>query len=954
MGSSAIGEMNIVLSADAASFSSQIDQAQRKLDQLAGRSRTTGRAMVSDLQATSGGLRLLEGGMTNSLRAAERFLSTLPGVGEAMKAAFPVVGAIAFGAILERLGKEVYDFIDKTNKIPAALKQGFDELGLSSRMANDELEKTDIELKNHIARLEGKPQNQLAEALIDARIAADKLAESLQKDNSAVRSLLERLKMTTLGGLVTGKEGTGKLYGTIQSYNDQIEDLGNQRSIALAQVDAKGNTTPAGQALAADLLKQIQEKRASALAAMDSATAAAKAELAIVQARGAGAISIQRNGDMSLALNPNSLLYAAHGEQAELLSEQNREKIEGNVATDEARDKQLQAAKDFAEEQKRIGAQQVQQWKQQLDEEKSVQAMTLQQEAEFWIQRAELVQKYMPGAAGRLSSAGAVDEANRAIAQLTQQHMKAEQELDALSGGPVAASDTPASAEERDKASAYLRNIGNEVDDSQLKDQGRGWAEALKAMNEYASAQGEAQRQIAETALAMAVSTGQISKLDAAQTEAQLHTQEFAEAWENLQTALANAEALPEGAERQKQLYTLQAQGAQMQGQRTVQVMQDQQAIDSQTVGGATKEALGEMVSAWQDMAQAIAGTLTKTVGGFNDDIANLLTQKHIYRGDIGRAFGGTFREASGSMIRTGLQGAESAVLGGFGFGGKRDGSTAQQALWVQMAAALPGSAAGAPGLPGSILGHIPGVGQTSPGSPVGNFFAHVFGGSRSVPAAASSSAAAITTDVLGRPTAAALPAIAGPLPGLTSSTGTTPGAGAPADISNITSLLPPGASSLPSNGNFSLLSGGLGDSDGMDGEASDSVGSDKGSVTVTKPQNNGLWGSLTSKLVSTALGGMIQGSFADGGDVIANRPAIVGEAGPELFMPASSGTIVPNHMLGGGDTHQYSIDARGSTDPAATEAAVHRAMRSYGPQFVSAAVARVKDINRRSPSMTR
>jgi hypothetical protein len=74
--------------------------------------------------------------------------------------------------------------------------------------------------------------------------------------------------------------------------------------------------------------------------------------------------------------------------------------------------------------------------------------------------------------------------------------------------------------------------------------------------------------------------------------------------------------------------------------------------------------------------------------------------------------------------------------------------------------------------------------------------------------------------------------------------------------------------------------------------------------------------------------GSFFQGSFAGGGDVLAHYPAMVGERGPEMFVPRSAGRIVPNNQLtGGGDTHVYHIDARGATDPAAIHAAVARAL---------------------------
>jgi len=70
---------------------------------------------------------------------------------------------------------------------------------------------------------------------------------------------------------------------------------------------------------------------------------------------------------------------------------------------------------------------------------------------------------------------------------------------------------------------------------------------------------------------------------------------------------------------------------------------------------------------------------------------------------------------------------------------------------------------------------------------------------------------------------------------------------------------------------------------------------------------------------------GGVLGAFADAltgkamsGPVSANTPYIVGERGPELFVPGTSGGIVPNNKLGmgGGVTVApvYNIDARGAT----------------------------------------
>ena len=46
------------------------------------------------------------------------------------------------------------------------------------------------------------------------------------------------------------------------------------------------------------------------------------------------------------------------------------------------------------------------------------------------------------------------------------------------------------------------------------------------------------------------------------------------------------------------------------------------------------------------------------------------------------------------------------------------------------------------------------------------------------------------------------------------------------------------------------------------------------------------------------------------GGDVIANKPYIVGEAGPEVFTPGRTGTITPNDQLGNQTNVNFSINA--------------------------------------------
>jgi tape measure domain-containing protein len=64
--------------------------------------------------------------------------------------------------------------------------------------------------------------------------------------------------------------------------------------------------------------------------------------------------------------------------------------------------------------------------------------------------------------------------------------------------------------------------------------------------------------------------------------------------------------------------------------------------------------------------------------------------------------------------------------------------------------------------------------------------------------------------------------------------------------------------------------------------------------------------------------GGLLGGLFkprALGGPVSAGTPYMVGERGPELFMPSRGGSIIPNNALGGGSTSVVvNVDASGSS----------------------------------------
>lgn len=107
---------------------------------------------------------------------------------------------------------------------------------------------------------------------------------------------------------------------------------------------------------------------------------------------------------------------------------------------------------------------------------------------------------------------------------------------------------------------------------------------------------------------------------------------------------------------------------------------------------------------------------------------------------------------------------------------------------------------------------------------------------------------------------------------------------------------------------------------------------------TVTEPLAN---------FGTSILGNLFKFGKAGGGTI--SGPTLVGERGPEVFMPGGSGTVMPMSRMGGGAQNVYNIDARGADSSfiprimAAIEASENRA--------VSRSVSTVRSRNAREPA---
>lgn len=80
---------------------------------------------------------------------------------------------------------------------------------------------------------------------------------------------------------------------------------------------------------------------------------------------------------------------------------------------------------------------------------------------------------------------------------------------------------------------------------------------------------------------------------------------------------------------------------------------------------------------------------------------------------------------------------------------------------------------------------------------------------------------------------------------------------------------------------------------------------------SITVPLANSIFGAMggsTGGSFMSWLGGKLTGARASGGPVAGGGTYLVGENGPEIFSPKTSGTIIPNHALGGGGSVSNSV----------------------------------------------
>jgi hypothetical protein len=196
------------------------------------------------------------------------------------------------------------------------------------------------------------------------------------------------------------------------------------------------------------------------------------------------------------------------------------------------------------------------------------------------------------------------------------------------------------------------------------------------------------------------VSTGALTKHDAAIQAAADHAADYAAQLSILQSkkAALTQQDLDDGKGKE-----LDAQIATVSGTASRTTVSDQWAINSSTALGGAKDGLEEFVAASHDAAKQMRELVTSTLTSLNEQILNGMMGKRTNFKGVGESL---FR----GVASTGLNKAESSVLGMFGLGKGAQLGSSSNPMYVRMASGVDSVAKGIGSVTGTAAGKLGGV----------------------------------------------------------------------------------------------------------------------------------------------------------------------------------------------------------------------------------------------------
>jgi lambda family phage tail tape measure protein len=685
--SATVGAMDILLAADNATFLKAMQQAEDRITKLTGSTRqfgpvTTssfnqgtaaverfGHSGVTSVQAASAALRELNGDFTNNIRAVERFITTIPGVGGALKFAFPAVGAAAFGAVIYQGVDRVRTFISEINKIPQALQTGFSSINAQANLANDALAITNDKLAMEIDKLGKKPQNGLQLAIDQVRESSDKLGVSLTSNIQKINELFEKNKIGFWGKLLTNQSGTDDTQKLVTDLQASIEAVNQTYTQTIDDATEDGASK-----------ENIVNIKTAEMARLEKVYKDAHDRIRPIMKQ---LMDDQYDWDRSnggLGRNQKANIAILGGYDT-MLRQQERQI--GGEYLEETQTGKVDQLKTSKENGSGADAERMRKMESDLHAQQMQHEMSIKAVYDYWdrmrltVSSGSKLYNDVVTKQAELAAEGA-----RRAHELIQQARKK--------------SDETVSPEESNKGVATMNNLMREQGEDVYRT-GLRWREYNAQIREAAQAQARSQRSLAAFQIGNSVDAGMMDRTSAAVAMRGLNRADVSAQQEALRSQitdltqdLANLDKGSTQYEAQMPLLTaqiqrLQNQLAQLNDTANLQDLRDQQEIFYSTSFGGATRALQEFTSAALDSSRQMQQFITSTLDGVNKNILNVLTEKPYQRRGQWRQLGhSVFSDVAGGALKRG----EAGVLGAIMPSMQKLGSRGNP-MWVKSADAL-------------------------------------------------------------------------------------------------------------------------------------------------------------------------------------------------------------------------------------------------------------------------
>jgi hypothetical protein len=638
---------------------------------------------TSQTIAASAAIRSLEG--NPGIRSIERFITTIPGMGAALQTIFPIIGALGLAGLFVNLGEKIYEFGSKAAKAATTTREAFAEIHDKNQINIDDLSITNDKLQDEIDKLGGHPGDGLKTSLDEARKMADSLLESLKADNKELTALLKENSVGIFGAAITGVAGTGKQSSELLA--DQKRLTQDIRAINAETLKAMaGVSDPAAQ-------KAIQEKNTAAVnariqAEIDNYKREAKRLRDEQSSSEANAEAVERSGNV--AVNPirnDAKLANVEGYISQLQDRQTVVSLDSSITSKRAtvgalKQDSVGGNKAAEELYRKMEEERAKEEELGAKDETKRGLLSAQADAEFWQARIDAFTK---GSAEFLSIEKKIAADEKKIAEESSAFRR--EMLKRAEGEPASVGN--AALAKGQEGLTKWRSGDAHADDIKQDAQNESEAHAQRVSDQLQEL--DLAREAGRTKTQAAV----------AQEEAALHEMTYQAELLRLTEERAKAEkaTYEDTVKREEVLARINARMDDLKGQHALQLNRDNAALNpgGSSFGVGFVDALDELAGATRQKAAEMKSFTLSTVNGVNGQIEKEI-QGTAKKGDWRKLGGNIFGNASGVALKQ-FEGMGLKAFG-FGSGKKKDGSSADSALYVQVV-----GGSGAAGLGKSLFG---------------------------------------------------------------------------------------------------------------------------------------------------------------------------------------------------------------------------------------------------------